>query len=142
MTTAQNISQVELNNEELVTFAAPEGQSLETQEGIAQSIDVRNVVRIVNHKFRFELNNGNIAEQSIPVTRPPGTGYTVFLQRLFYSFVDRNNRQQLTQRPLGEFFAEIGLTQNNQFACRVRLTDINADDPVTITVEGAVLFFN
>jgi hypothetical protein len=46
----------------------------------------------------------------------------------------------LTERPLGEF--EVGLSFPNltTLSCRIRLTDSNSDDPVTIQVAGILVF--
>lgn len=138
---SSNIKLVELRDEQLEKFAAPENQTITSKEGSAQSINISNVVSIASNTFSFQLNNGNATEQTVAVSRPAGAGFTVMLQDLYYSFVDRNNRSQLTERPLGQFIADIGL-RGNELVCRVRLTDRNADDPVSIFVTAAVLFFN
>lgn len=48
--------------------------------------------------------------------------------------------QRLTERPLGQFYAGIGLRGNN-LVCTMRLTDSNVDDPVFIQVTGIVVFY-
>ena len=139
--TTSNIGLVEARDEQLEKFAAPENKTITSKEGSAQSINISNVVGIALNTFSFQLDNGNTVEQTVAVNRPPGAGFTVMLQDLYYSFVNRDNRAQLTERPLGQFIADIGL-RGNELVCRVRLTDRNADDPVSIFVSAAVLFFN
>jgi hypothetical protein len=139
--TTSNIALVEARDEQLEKFAAPENKTMTSKEGSAQSININNVVGIALNTFSFQLDNGNTTEQTVAVNRPPGAGFTVMLQDLYYAFVDRNNRAQLTERLLGQFIADIGL-RGNELVCRVRLTDRNADDPVSIFVTAAVLFFN
>ena len=139
--TTSNIGLVEARDEQLEKFAAPENKTITSKEGSAQSINISNVVGIALNTFSFQLDNGNTVEQTVAVNRPPGAGFTVMLQDLYYSFVNRDNRAQLTERPSGQFIADMGL-RGNELVCRVRLTDRNADDPVSIFVSAAVLFFN
>ena len=80
------------------------------------------------------------SEQTAAVNRPSGAGFTVMLIALQYAFVNQGGTF-LRERPLGEFIADVGLRGDN-LVCRVRLTDINADDPVSINVTAGVLFFN
>lgn len=141
MTTSQNASQVELKDKNLKKIAAPENKTIESKEGSAQSINISNVVSVASNTFSFQLNDGNAVEQNVGVARPPGAGFVVMLQDLYYSFVNSNNRQVLTERPLGQFIVDTGL-RGDSLVCRVRLTDRNSDDPVSIFVSAAVLFFN
>lgn len=62
------------------------------------------------------------------------------LQDMYYAFVNTVNGNTLTERPLGQFVVDVDMRGDN-LVCGVRLTDSNADDPVSIAVTAAVLFF-
>lgn len=131
-------SQIKGRDGSLLKFAAPDGKSLQTKENYANSFTVSNIASVSSHTFQFQRANGDYEEKTIAVSRPPGAGFTVMLQDLYYAFT---SGASLTERPLGQFVVDIGMRGDN-LVCGVRLTDSNADDPVSIEVTAAVLFFN
>ena len=132
---------IHARDEKLVKFTTPKGQHFIEEEGYAKSYSLSQVVNIATHTFRFERADGDYEEKTVAVNRPSGAGFIVMLIDLYYAFVNKNNRGQLIERPLGQFVADVGMRGNN-LVCGVRLTDINADDAVSIEVTAGVLFFN
>jgi len=90
--------------------------------------------------FTFVLSDGDFAERTSAVARPAGAGFITFLNGLDFAFVRADGSTILTERPLGQFFANVGLRGDN-LVCTVRLTDRNADDPVRVVVTAGVLFW-
>ncbi|MCA9234319.1 MAG: hypothetical protein KDA44_02555 [Planctomycetales bacterium] len=90
--------------------------------------------------FTFVLGDGDFSEQTSAVPRPNNAGFVTFLNTLNYAFVTSSGSTTIKERPLGQFFARVGLRGNN-LVCTVRLTDRNADDAVRITVSAGVLFW-
>lgn len=134
-------TQLQGRDESLLKFSAPDGKTFQTKENYANSFAVNNVVSTASHTFRFQRDNGESEEKIIFVGRPPGSGFIVMLQDLYYAFTN-SGASLLTERPLGQFLVDIGIREDNLLVCKVRLTDINADDPVLITVSAGVLFYN
>jgi hypothetical protein len=96
------------------------------------------------HTFTFTefggTNNllpGRPLEQSVPFTPPRGAASMAVLRGFGGAFIHPN--QTLTQRPLGQFVVSVGL-KSGSLVCRVRLTDENMDDPISIWVQAYVAF--
>ncbi len=138
MSTAE-MTRFSAGGDDLTVFSAPAGRITDGQ-AMASSVDVNSVIRVAGHTFHFERRNGDYEEKTVAVDRPPGAGFVVMLNTLQYAFV-RAGTNTLTERPLGELVARAGLRGNN-IVCGVRLTDSNADDAVSISVNVTVLFFN
>ncbi len=126
----------------LETLRAPKGVKGSAPPGETQTIDVSAIVSVASHTFTFRENSntpGRLLEQSVVLNGPPGAGFIVSLSFLTGAFTTANF-QQLTERPLGQFYVGAGFRGNN-LVCNVRLTDSNLDDPIFIQVTASVLFF-
>jgi len=122
-------------------FAPPEGKQVELRDGEARSVEVAGVIRTASHTFEFRRANGEAEEKTVAVSRPAGAGFIVMVQDLYYAFMSAASGNTLRERPLGQFVVDVGMRGDN-LVCKVRLTDVNADDPVSISVTAGVLFFN
>lgn len=130
-----------VQDKKLEKFSAPLGKKIESKDGHADSAALAGVVSVASHTFTFRRANGDAEEKTVAVNRPAGAGFIVTLSELRYAFMRGTTGNSLRERPLGEFIADSGLRGDN-LVCRVRLTDVNADDPVSITITVGVLFFN
>jgi hypothetical protein len=81
---------------------------------------------------------GRPLEQTRSFTRPRGSGFFITLSTISGAFVHPDGRT-LTQRPLGQFLVTVGVRSPDTIVCRVRLTDENMDDAVSIQVRGALV---
>lgn len=126
--------------DDLKTFEPPRGKVVSARDGYAAMTDIAQTISIGSASFEFKLPNGQYTEKTVAVTRPPGAGFTVMVQSIYAAFVNTAGGSTLVERPLGQFVVTLGMRGDN-LVCGVRLTDRNADDPVSITIHGAVLFF-
>src|SRR3712207_570060 len=125
--TGQNETTVELAtlDGELKTFQPPEGKEVISSDGQAQQIDISAVVGFQSHLFTFRENAntpGRTLEQAVGVTIPAGAGWFV-VPSLFTGAFTNGDFSRLTERPLGQFFVQLFVRNNNTLVCRVRLTD-------------------
>ena len=138
-----NPNNVTLQDTKLETFRVPQNAKLSAHAGQAQAVNVSAIVSVASHTFTFKENSntpGRLLEQSIVISVPSGSGFFSCIPYLTGAFTT-GNFQNLTERPLGQFFVSVGLRGNN-LVCRVRLTDSNSDDPVFIEVSAIVVFYN
>jgi hypothetical protein len=129
--------------EGIESFQLPEGAVADLDGGV-QQINVSSIISIVNADFTFQENSntpGRTLQQTRTVTRPPGSGFFVGLNVINGAFTTPDFKT-LTERPLGQFFAIVGLAGDNTLVCTVRLTDSNQDDPIFIRVRAFIIFFN
>jgi hypothetical protein len=103
-------------------------------------------IGVIPFSFEFKKRNqtgtpspGSTHEQSTVVSIPSGSGFFITLNYIDGGFVE-NNFNTLRERPLGQFFVSVGLRGNN-LVCRVRLTDVNSDDPIIVRVSGTLVTF-
>jgi hypothetical protein len=123
-------------------FRPPEGKEARVEEGLAQAVDISSIVSIATNEFVFQESSGTpgrFLEQAVAVTRPPNAGFFTLMTKVSHAFMTPD-LQFLTERPLGQVFAQVGMRGDN-LVCTVRLTDSNADDPIRIRVTAHVLFF-
>jgi len=123
-------------------FGSPEGKEISLEEDPAQEVAVSSIVNVVPRNFTFRESSGTpgrILEQSVAITRPPNAGFFTIIFSINGAFTTPDF-QFLTERPLGQFMASLGLRGDN-FVCTVRLTDSNQDDPIFISVTGAIVFY-
>jgi hypothetical protein len=140
--TQANQLQVDMGKD-IETFQLPEGASAAELNGAATQVNVSSIVSVVSTVFTFRENSntpGRTLEQTRTVTRPPGSGFFVGLNAINGAFTT-SDFQHLTERPLGQFLASLGLRGNNTLVCQVRLTDSNSDDPIFISVGAFIVFF-
>jgi len=126
----------------LASFRAPEGKEGIIEEGKAQEVAITSIVGVASHTFTFRENAntpGRTLEASTVVTVPAGAGFFTMVNTFSGAFTT-SDFQFLRERPMGQFFVNLGLRGNN-FVCRVRLTDANSDDPILISVTGIIAFF-
>jgi len=126
----------------LESFQFPKGKEAGVQEGRAQEAIISSIVSVASHTFIFRENAntpGRELEASVVVNVPSGAGFFTSISNFTGAFTSPDF-QVLTERPLGQFEVGIGLRGNN-FVCRVRLTDANADDAIVISVTGVIAFF-
>jgi hypothetical protein len=135
-------TQVELVTEPTTSsFQMPSGQVPATG-GQALQANVSSIVNVVGATFLFRENSntpGRVLEQSQVVNVPAGAGFFTGINGIDGAFTT-SDFTHLTERPLGEFSAFVGLRGNN-LVCTVRLTDSNSDDPIQIVVRGFIAFF-
>jgi hypothetical protein len=139
METHNNVS---VEEPTLESFDFPEGKEVSVEEGRAQEVALSSIVSLAVRTFTFRENSGppgRILEQSVAITRPAGAGFFTTMPTINAAFTSSDFRV-LTERPLGQFIASLGLRGDN-FVCTVRLTDSNQDDPIFISVTGIVVFF-
>jgi hypothetical protein len=139
METNNNVPVEEVTRE---FFDSPEGKEINLEADPAQEVAVSTILSVVPRIFTFRESSGTpgrTLEQAVAITRPPNAGSFTMISGMTAAFTT-SNFQTLTERPLGQFLAEVFLRGDN-FVCRVRLTDSNADDPISISVRGLVVFF-
>jgi len=126
---------------ELMTSQPPEGQEVMRSDGQAQQFDVRAVAGYQEHTFTFQENAntpGRFLEQSVGVTIPSGAGFFV-IPNIFTAAFTTRDFSRVAERPLGQFYVEVGVRNRNTLVCVVRLTDSNQDDPVFIRVRAGLV---
>jgi hypothetical protein len=126
---------------ELKSFQPPEGKEVISADGQAQQIDISAVVGFQSHLFTFRENAntpGRTLEQTVGVTIPAGAGWFV-VPSFFTGAFTNGDFSRLTERPLGQFFVQLFVRNNNTLVCRVRLTDSNSDDPIFIQVQAGLV---
>jgi hypothetical protein len=131
-------------DDDLLTFEPPEGVAGIALDGGALQANVSSIVSVASVDFTFQENSntpGRFLEQSVVVNRPPGTGFFVGMNVIRHSFTS-SNFANLTERPLGQLFAGVGLRGQNVLVCQARLTDSNSDDPIDIRIRAFIVFFN
>jgi hypothetical protein len=134
---------VTIRNPEIETFRAPARAQLTAREGEAMAINVSSIVSLAFNTFTFQGNSntpGRFLEQSVVVNVPSGAGFFTCAPHITGAFTTGDFRF-LTERPLGQFYVDVGLRGNN-LVCGVRLTDSNSDDPIFIQVTAIVVFYN
>lgn len=138
----QQVKNTPIEEKTLDSFRVPEGKESTIQEGRAQEVAITSIVGVASNTFTFrESTNtpGRTLEASTIVTVPEGAGFFTMINTFSGSFTTPDF-QFLKERPIGQFFVNLGLRGNN-FVCRVRLTDANSDDPILISVTGIIAFF-
>lgn len=131
-------------DDDLVTFQPPDGSAATALDGGALQANVSSIVSVASVDFIFQENSntpGRLLEKSVVVNRPPGTGFFIGTNVIRHSFTS-SDFATLTERPLGQLFAGVGLRGQNVLVCQARLTDSNSDDPVDIRIRAFIVFFN
>lgn len=134
---------ITLLDSDLETFRVPQNASILSKESEATTVNVSSIVSVASQVFTFNENSnspGRFLEKSVVINVPSGTGFFTCIPTFMGAFTT-GDFQNLTERPLGEFFVSIGLRGNN-LVCQVRLTDANGDDPIYIKVTAIVVFYN
>jgi hypothetical protein len=109
---------------------------------------VNAILGVSNFAFDFFNEGGtNNLKPGRPTTRtaslhpPAGTTNGFICLRSFTGAFVTNGGANLTERPLGEFQVDVGFAANNMLSCTVTLSDSNSDDPVKVSVRGAIVYF-
>jgi hypothetical protein len=110
------------------------------------SVAAINAIGVIPFRFEFKKRNqtgtpapGSVFEDTRVVTIPSGAGFFITLNYIDCGFREEN-LVTLRERGVGQFFAAVGMRGNN-LVCQVRMTDSNADDPMTVRVAGTVVTF-
>jgi hypothetical protein len=105
-----------------------------------------NSIGVIPFSFEFKKaggtgqpSPGSVHEDTRVVSIPSGAGFFITLNYIDCGFREAN-LTTLRERPIGQFFASVGMRGNN-LVCQVRMTDVNADDPITVRVRGTVVTF-
>jgi kumamolisin len=137
------INQLPVEITKAEVFRAPSNAALAARQGEAPSANVSSIVSVASQLFTFKENSntpGRFLEQSVVVNVPAGAGWFTCIPHVMGAFTS-SDFQTLTERPLGQFFVNVGMRGNN-LVCTVRLTDSNSDDPIYIEVSGTVVFYS
>lgn len=131
--------------EDLGTFRVPPSDKVLSKEGQALSVAVDSIVSVATHTFTFRENSGypgRLLTQSVPIYIPPGA-YPFTCISYFTGAYTTSDFRYLTERPLGQLYASIHVDESDStLKCTVRLTDVNADDPILIQVTGTAVFYS
>jgi hypothetical protein len=127
-----------------------EGQilALDSATGsVGPTLNVNAIVGFAQYSFSFNnqggtdnLLPGRPTTQTAAFTPPSGAGAAVFMRSFSGAFVT-DGGAHLTERPLGEFEANVFFSGSNRLSCTVMLSDSNGDDPVQVTVSGLLIYF-
>lgn len=111
---------------------------------VQQALEVSTIIGVAPVTFVFNENSntpGRLLEQTVVVNRPdPNSGFFIMLAGISGAFTT-SDFQFLTERPLGQFLAQVFLRGTDNLVCQVRLTDSNSDDPVSLFVTAVIVFF-